>query len=57
MRGKGPYADPVVAAVSFVPAAAAAAAVVAGPGVAGCVGLSGQASCSAPGDSGGGWPH
>lgn len=43
MRGKGPYADPVVAAVLFVPVAVAVA--VAGPGVAGCVGLSGQASC------------
>lgn len=45
MRGKGPYADPVVAAVLFVPVAVAVAVAVAGPGVAGFVGLSGQASC------------
>lgn len=40
MRGKGPCVEPV-AAVVFAPAAA----VVAGPGVAGCVGLSEPAGC------------
>lgn len=45
MRGGGPCAEPVAAvvaaAVVFVPAAV----VVAGPGVAGCVGLSEPAGC------------
>ncbi len=40
MRGKWLHAEPVVAVVFFP-----AAAVVAGPGVAGCVGLSETAGC------------
>lgn len=57
-RGKWLLAEAAVAAaapaeVVFVPAAA----VVAQLGVLRSVGLSAPAGCSAPGDSGGAWPH
>lgn len=50
-------AEAVVAAVVVFARAAAAAAVEAVPGDAGCVGLSELAGCLAPGDSDGGSPH